>query len=124
MSKQIAIKDISKTTKLVDLSKFNLPDRYKSTLMNEKWQSLLKHRYGLPEHTRVVKSTLSLCPVCNARIPAVVYEEGGAIWLRKNVMNTAYLRTYTGAMPRCITTFYSGTGPNILRRVWQIPIPI
>jgi Predicted Fe-S oxidoreductases len=81
MSKQIVELQTQQPRRLVDISRFNLAERYKSTLLNEKWQSTLKRQYGLPEDTRVVKATLSLCPVCSSRIPAVVYEENGAIWL-------------------------------------------
>lgn len=83
MSKQVLELE-AKPKRLVDLSRFNLPERYKSTLTNEKWQTMVKRQYGLPEDTRAVKATLSLCPVCNRRIPAVVYEENGAIWLKKS----------------------------------------
>jgi len=84
MSRQVAVQIQEKQpTGLVDISKYSLPERYKSTLLNEKWQTTLKRQYGLSEHTRVVKATLSLCPVCNRRIPAVVYEENGAIWMKK-----------------------------------------
>lgn len=82
MSKQV-LEVAEAPRRLVDLSRYNLAERYKSTLLNEKWQTALKRQFGLHENTRVVKATLSLCPVCNARIPAVVYEENGAIWLKK-----------------------------------------
>jgi uncharacterized radical SAM superfamily Fe-S cluster-containing enzyme len=68
---------------LVDLSRFNLPEKYRALLANERAQSLIKERYGLPNHSRVVKVTTSLCPVCGRRVTAVVYEEDGAVWMRK-----------------------------------------
>ncbi len=68
---------------LVDISRFNLPQRYKNTLLNETLQRAWKRRFGLPEHTRIVKISNSVCPVCHKRIPMAVYEENNAVWLKK-----------------------------------------
>jgi uncharacterized radical SAM superfamily Fe-S cluster-containing enzyme len=81
MSKQVL--ELARPARLVDLSRFNLSTRYKTTLLNEGWQNVVKRQFALPEHTRVVKTSLSVCPVCNRRIPMAVYEENGAIWLKK-----------------------------------------
>jgi Predicted Fe-S oxidoreductases len=81
MSKQVL--ELARPARLVDLSRFNLSTRYKTTLLNEAWQNAVKRQFALPEHTRVVKTSLSVCPVCNRRIPMAVYEENGAIWLKK-----------------------------------------
>jgi len=80
MKQMLEIRAISK---LVDLSKFNLPHRYRKILEDEKWQHLIRQKFGLPQDVRVVKTSLSLCPVCERRVPMAVYEEGGAIWLKK-----------------------------------------
>ena len=68
---------------LVDLSRFKLPKHYKNALENERLQQMWKRQFGLPDHTRVVKVSVSVCPVCSRQIPMVVYEEDGAIWLKK-----------------------------------------
>lgn len=69
---------------LVDLSRFKLPKHYRNTLENERLQQMWKKQFGLPDHVRVVKVSVSVCPVCSRQIPMVVYEEdGGAIWLKK-----------------------------------------
>ena len=68
---------------LVDLSRFNLPQRYRSILLNEELQRRWREKFGLGPNTRVVKVSMSVCPVCERRIPMVVYEENGVIWLKK-----------------------------------------
>ncbi len=75
--------EVVKPLRVVDLSRYNLPDRYREVLTNEKLQMQLKRKYDLPEEARVIKPSLSVCPVCVKRIPSVVYEENGAIWLKK-----------------------------------------
>ncbi len=69
--------------KLVDLSKFNLPSQYLRYILDRDLQERLKVRYKLEGNVRIVKTTLSVCPVCTKVINAVVYEEDNAIWMRK-----------------------------------------
>ena len=69
---------------LVDLSKFpRIPRTYLRFLTDERAQRLFKARFNLPQDSRVVKVTTSVCPVCNRTIPMVVYEHDGVIWLQK-----------------------------------------
>ncbi len=69
---------------LVDLSKFpRIPKTYLRFLTDERAQRLFKARFNLPQDSRVVKVTTSVCPVCNRTIPMVVYEHDGVIWLQK-----------------------------------------
>ncbi len=77
MSTQIAVK------RLVDLSRFQLPPQYRNVIENPSIQEELRRRFSLPPYVRVVKVTVSVCPICRQRIPTVVYEEDGAIWLLK-----------------------------------------
>ncbi|NPA23555.1 MAG: radical SAM protein [Crenarchaeota archaeon] len=71
-------------TRLVDISKFNLPERYLQVLRNERIQKYFKEKYDLPPDARVVKRTHSVCPICRKIVEAVVYEHDGAIWIKKS----------------------------------------
>jgi len=71
------------STKLVDIDRFNLPEQYRRALESERMQALWKKQFKLPDHTRVVKVSMSVCPVCWKQIPMVVFEEDNAIWLKK-----------------------------------------
>ena len=77
------VKAVQQVGKLVDLSRFNLPERYRQFINDPKIQQLYKERYQLPPDSRVVKRTHSVCPVCRKLIEAVVYEHDGAIWIKK-----------------------------------------
>jgi len=69
--------------KLVDVSRFKLPDNYRRILTDEELQRRLRERFGLSDQARAIKVSTSICPVCARRIPMVVYEEDGRIWLKK-----------------------------------------
>ncbi len=74
---------VETTTQLVDISRFKMPESYKRILFNEKIQENWKKQFKLPQGVRVIKTSTSVCPVCNRQLPMVVYEEGGSIWLQK-----------------------------------------
>src|SRR5262245_24981857 len=40
-------------------------------------------RFELGAHDKLWKSTISLCPTCLAHVPAIVYEIGGRVLMRK-----------------------------------------
>lgn len=85
VSAKTEIVEAQKTRKpLVELSRFRLPKHYRNALENERLQQMWKRQFGLPDHVRVIKVSVSVCPpVCSRQIPMAVYEEDGAIWLKK-----------------------------------------
>ncbi len=73
-----------KTVKpLVDLSRFRIPKSFTRMINDQNFQQMFKRRFNLPEPSRVIKVSTSVCPVCNRTIPMVVYEHDNVIWLKK-----------------------------------------
>ncbi len=97
------------TTKLVDISRFKMPESYKRILFNEKIQENWKKQFKLPpQGVRVIKTSTSVCPVCNRQLPMVVYEENNAIWLQKTCPEHGTFTDMYWGDARCITTSCSG----------------
>ncbi len=71
------------SSRLINLSRFRLPERYRKFILDDKVQMYYKAKYDLPEPSRVIKRTHSVCPICRKVIEAVVYEHDGAIWIKK-----------------------------------------
>ncbi len=69
--------------RLVDLSRFDLPERYRLVINDESLQRMYKQRFDLPPECRVVKRTHSVCPKCMKVVESVVYEHDGSIWMKK-----------------------------------------
>src|SRR4051812_43304320 len=43
--------------------------------------------FAVEKHDRLLKSTVSLCPVCLAHVPALVYTRDGRVWMQKKCLD-------------------------------------
>jgi uncharacterized radical SAM superfamily Fe-S cluster-containing enzyme len=80
-------------------------------------------RFDVRSYERVLKTTISLCPECNAHVPAVVYTRGGQVLARKRCETHGL----SDALLESDESFYylsnkDGCGRRFAEdRVWDIP---